>query len=214
MISKRLILASVILFGSLWGLAELGVGELAWNLGIPRAAVLTAIGIIFLVLARRVWSVPGSSFALGALAAAFKFLQHPFWGCKVAAVLIVGLTFDVTFTFYEARRRISNHDITIGGVVAASAIATLASFLIFGPFARYVLHNPYWSMTGKMADYMFAQGLIATALAIPAAWVGLKLSERLSLSSERWTKANWLVYRLTAAGSGIAAVAAAVALKY
>ncbi len=214
MSKKRLIIASVILFGSLWGLAELGIGELAWNLGIPRAAFLTAIGVLFLVLARRVWNVPGSSFALGALAAAFKFLQHPFWGCKVAAVLIVALTFDITFTFYEARQRVTNRDITVGGVVTASAIATLASFLIFGPFARYVLHNPYWSMTGKMVDYMFAQGPIATALAIPAAWAGLKLSERLSLSSESWTHANWFVYRLAALGSGVAGIAAAMALKY
>ena len=98
--------------------------------------------------------------------------------------------------------------------MTAAAITTLASFLIFGPFAKYVLHNPYWSMTGKMIDYMFAQGPIATALAIPAAWAGLKLSERLSLSSESWTTANWFVYRIVAAGSGIAGIAAAIALKY
>ncbi len=214
MSKKRLIIASVILCGSLWGLAELGIGEFAWARNIPRAPVLTAIGILFLVLARRIWNVPGSSFALGALAAAFKFLQHPFWGCKVAAVLIVGLTFDITFTLYEARQRIANRDITVGGVVALSAVATLASFLIFGPFAKYVLHNPYWSMAGKMVDYMVAQGPIATVLAIPAAWAGLKLSERLSLSSESWTTANWLVYRIAAAGSGIAGIAAALALKY
>jgi len=214
MSKKRLIIASVILCGSLWGLAELGIGEFAWARNIPRAPILTAIGILFLVLARRIWNVPGSSFALGALAAAFKFLQHPFWGCKVAAVLIVGLTFDITFTLYEARQRMTNRDITVGGVVALSAVATLASFLIFGPFAKYVLHNPYWSMAGKMVDYMVAQGPMATALAIPAAWAGLKLSERLSLSSESWTSANWLVYRIAAAGSGIAGIAAALALKY
>ena len=214
MSKKRLILASIILFGSLWGLVELGFGEFAWARNIPRAPILTAIGILFLVLARRVWSVPGSSFALGALAAAFKFLQHPFWGCKVAAVLIVGLTFDITFTLYEARQRITNRDITVGGIVAASAFATLTSFLVFGLFAKYVLHNPYWSMTGKMVDYMVAQGPMATALAVPAAWAGLKLSERLALSSESWTHANWLAYRIAAVGSGIAGIAAALALRY
>jgi len=214
MSTKRLIITSVILFGSLWGLAELGIGEMAWNADIPRAPILTAIGILFLVLSRRIWSAPGSSFALSALAGAFKFLQHPFWGCKVAAVLMVGLIFDVALTFYEARQRSTDRDITVGGVIAASALATLLSFVAFGPFARYVLSNPYWSMAGKMFDYMVAQGLIATALAIPAAWIGLKLSERLSLSAESWTHMNWLVYRLAAAGSGIAGIAAALALKY
>lgn len=214
MSKKHLIIASVILFGSLWGLAELGIGEMAWNAGIPRAPILTAIGILFLVLSRRIWSAPGSSFALSILAGAFKFLQHPFWGCKVAAVLMVGLIFDAAITFYEARQRATGRDVTVGGIVSVSAVATLASFLAFGPFARYVLLNPYWSMAGKMVDYMFAQGLIATALAIPAAWVGLKLSERLSLSAETWTHMNWLVYRIAAATSGIAGIAAALALKY
>jgi hypothetical protein len=50
--SKHLIIASIVLFGSLWGLAELGLGELAWANSIPRAAILTAIGVIFLVLGR------------------------------------------------------------------------------------------------------------------------------------------------------------------
>ena len=99
-------------------------------------------------------------------------------------------------------------------IVAASAFATLTSFLVFGPFAKYVLHNPYWSMTGKMVDYMVAQGPMATALAVPAAWAGLKLSERLALSSESWTHANWLAYRIAAVGSGIAGIAAALALRY
>ena len=214
MSSKRLILASVILFGSLWGLAELGVGEMAWTRSIPRAPILTAIGIVFLVLVRRVWSVPGSSFALGAIASAFKFLQHPFWGCKVAAVLLFAAIFDITLTFYEARQHSAGRDVTVGGVVTFAAVSALASFLVFGPFARYVLEVSYWSMAGKMVDYMFAQGLIATALAVPAAYVGLKLSERLVGSAETWTRARWTAYRVAALGSSVAGVAAAMALRY
>ena len=59
--SKHLIIASIVLFGSLWGLAEMGIGEAMWARNIPRAPLLTAIGVLFIVLGRRVWAAPGST---------------------------------------------------------------------------------------------------------------------------------------------------------
>ncbi|MCK4513392.1 hypothetical protein KAW64_16705 [bacterium] len=212
--SKRLIVLSLVLFGSLWGLSELGLGEMALSRSIPRAPILTAIGIIFLVLARRLWATPGSSLSLAAIAGAFKFLQHPVWGCKIAAVLMVGAIFDIAFSMYEARQTRRAESVSVGGVLAISAFVTFASFIAFGPFAKYVLLNPYWSIAGKMNDYMFVQGAIATVLAIPAAWAGLTIARKLLLASERWTDARWAVYRVAAVGSGVAGVAAALALRY
>ena len=215
--SKHLIIASVVLFGSLWGLAELGLGELAWASDIPRAAILTAIGVIFLVLGRRVWAAPGSSLALAAVASAFKFLQHPMWGCKIAAVLMVGIIFDIGFSLYEARQRRQSPDFACAGtrsVLVLSPALTFISFIAFAYFARDVLHNPYWSMQDKMVDYMFVQGPVATVLALPAALAGLKLSSYLTRSTATWSTGRWLAYRIAAAGSGVAGVAAALALRY
>ena len=218
--SKRLIVLSVVLFGSLWGLGELGVGEMTIARGIPRAPILTAIGVLFLVLSRRIWRAPGSSFALAAVASAFKFLQHPVWGCKIAAVLMVGAIFDIGFTTYEswsARRAMgspSRIELLPLGLWALTPVLTFASFLAFSYFAREVLHNPYWAMTGKMADYMFVQGPVASALSIPAAVGGTLLADKLVSSSRAWGKASWLTYRLAAWSSGAAGVAAALALRY
>ena len=89
MSSRRLAITSIVLFGSLWGLAELGIDRLDLADGVPRAPLLTAAAIVFLVIARRVWDVPGSSFSLAVLASTFKFVQSPFFGCKIAAVLIL-----------------------------------------------------------------------------------------------------------------------------
>jgi hypothetical protein len=213
--SKHLIIASIVLFGSLWGLAELGVGEVMWARDIPRAPLLTAIGVLFLVLGRRVWATPGSSLALATVAASFKFLQHPFWGCKVAAVLMVGAIFDVGFSAVEAGlRRRGFTRLTRGGVLASAPLLTLASFILFAYFARDVLRNPYWAMPDKMLGYMFVQGPAATALSIPAALAGYALSTRLSWRLTSWSRARWLAFRMAAAVSGIAGVAAALALRY
>ncbi|MCK4408993.1 MAG: hypothetical protein KAW67_02850 [Candidatus Eisenbacteria sp.] len=215
--SKHLIIISVLLFGSLWGLAELGVGELAWASDIPRASILTAIGVIFLVLGRRVWAAPGSSLTLAAVASAFKFLQHPMWGCKIAAVLMVGVIFDVGFSLYEARQRQRSARFaqpSTSSVLVLSPILTLISFITFAYFARDVIHNPYWSSPSKMANYMFVQGPVAAALALPAALAGLRLSAYLTRSTATWSTGRWLAYRIAAAGSGAASVAAALALRH
>jgi hypothetical protein len=214
--SKRLIILSVILLGSLWGLAELWIGERAVLRSVPIAPIQTAAGILALVLARRVWGTPGSSFGVAAVASAYKFLQQPVWGCKIAAVLLVGAVFDAGFTFYEARRRrmpAGAADVRVRCAVVLSAVVTLASFVLFGLVARYLFASPFWAVPGKMIDYQLVQGAFAVTLAVPAALAGLKLGERLVRSSRGWDGAHWAVYRAAAAGSTIAGVATAIALR-
>ena len=214
---RQLIIASVVLFGSLWGLAELGIGEVMWARDIPRAPLLTAVGVIFLVMGRRVWSAPGSSLSLAAVASAFKFLQHPVWGCKVAAVLMVGFVFDLGFSLYEAwqrRRDPSFARASTGAVLTLSPILTFLSFIAFSYFARDVLLNPYWAMQDKFTNYMFVQGPIAAVLALPAALAGVRLSSALTRAAATWDTGRWLAYRMAAAGSGAAGIAVALALRY
>jgi hypothetical protein len=215
--SRHLIIASIILFGSLWGLAELGIGEAMWARSIPRAPILTAIGVLFIVLGRRVWAAPGSTLTLTLAAAAFKFLQHPFWGCKVAAVLMVGVIFEIGFTLVEGRQRAHDPGLVRASrpsVLVLSPVLTLVSFVAFSYFARDVLQNPYWAMPDKFLNYMLVQGPVAAVLALPAAWAGLAFASRLNASSGRWDAGRVLAYRIAAAVSGLAGVAAALALRY
>ncbi len=218
--SKRFIVLSLVLFASLWGLAELGLGELTLAAGIPRAPILTAIGIFFLVMARRAWRIPGSTFAMGATAAAYKFLQHPVWGCKIAAVLMIGALFDLGFTLYEMRRsdiasrRGLRSPAPMFGLVLLAPVLTFASFVLFSYFARDVLHNPFWAVPQRMNEYMFVQGPIAAALSVPAALAAAKASDVLVRSASTWDDARRRAYRLAAIGSGVAGVAASIVFKY
>jgi len=212
--SRRLVVLSVLLFGSLWGLVELGIGEFAYLNDVPRAPILTAFGVLFMVLARAVWSAPGSTLALAAVASVYKVLQHPVWGCKLAAVVLVGAVFEIGFTLYERRASTRTSPARVWPVAALSATLTFVSFVLFGYFAKYVLLNPYWTAPEKLLDYQFVQGPIAALLAVPAAWAGVAAARRLLEAVPSWSRASWVAYRMVAVGSGVAGVAAAIALRY
>jgi hypothetical protein len=154
------------------------------------------------------------------VASVFKLLQHPVWGCKLAAVLMVGAVFELGFTLYEARgRRARSATRTSAapallGLSALAAALTSASFVLFAYFARDVLHNPFWAIPEKMTDYMLVQGPIAAIIAMPAAAGGRLLADRLIEASRGWTSARWLAFRVAALGSSAAGVVSALALRY
>lgn len=213
---KRLVVLSIILLGSLWGLAELWIAELVVGPRVPAAPIQTAAGILLLVIARRVWGAPGSSFGMAAIASAYKFLQQPVWGCKIVAVLMIGAAFDAAFTFYESRRRAASQGppvLRTRCTLVLSGLVTFASFVLFGLVARYVLRSPYWALPGRMLDYQLVQGALAVVLAVPAALAGLRLGERMAGSSGTWDGARWAFYRAAAAGSAVAGIASAIVLR-
>lgn len=213
--SKRLAITSILLFGSLWGLSELGIDRLELAESVPRAPLLTAAAIVFLVIARRVWDVPGSSLSLAILASAFKFVQSPFFGCKIAAVLILGGVFDVAVSAVRGREAAALWSARRVAPYARAALATFASFVAFGFFARYVLLNPFWVAGGaeKMIEYQLVHGIIAAGLAIPATSLGLRVGARIVAEARSWDGARPLIYRIVALASGVAGLAVALATR-
>jgi hypothetical protein len=212
---NRLAITSVLLFGSLWGLSELGIDRIHMADGVPRAPLLTAAAIIFLVTARRVWDAPGSSFSLAILASAFKFVQSPFFGCKIAAVLILGGVFDIALSLARGRKPSAWSSAGSAAPYARTAVAALASFVAFGFFARYVLANPFWVAGGapKLLEYQLVHGAIGAGLAIPATYVGLRAGAWITEAAESWSGAGALGYRLLALASGAAGVAVALVTR-
>jgi hypothetical protein len=212
---KRLAITSVLLFGSLWGLSELAIDRIQLAESVPRAPLLTAAAIVFLVIARRVWDAPGSSFALGVLASAFKFVQNPFFGCKIAAVLILGGLVDIALSAARGRERAGLWSVGQFAPYGRVAAATLTSFVAFGFFARYALANPFWVAGGaeRMIEYQLLHGAIAAGLAIPATYLGLRVGARIAGAAESWGGTRLLAYRLAALASGAAGLAVAFATR-
>ncbi len=215
--TRRLMVTSILLFGSLWGLAELGLARLDF-LPIGQAPLLTAAGIFFLVLSRQVCDVPGSSLLLGTLAAGFKFLNQPFFGCQIAAVLVLACVFEIIFTLYRSRENteaVRSRE-RLGGTTAARAAA--AAFLSFSAFvllARFGLQNPFWVNGGleKMVRFAFLEGSGAALLAVPGAWGALRLAPHLLAAEQSWGTARWVAFRLAALGSGATGVVVALTLR-
>ena len=212
---KRFAITSILLFGSLWGLSELGIDRLELAESVPRAPLLTAAAIVFLVIARQVWDAPGSSFSLAVLASAFKFVQSPFFGCKIAAVLILGGIFDVALSLARGREPAALWSIRRAAPYARVVIATFASFVAFGFVARYVLANPFWVAGGaaRMLEYQLLHGAIAAGLAVPATYLGLRAGAWIAETAASWGGGRLLAYRLTALASGAAGVAVALVTR-
>lgn len=215
--TRRLMVTSILLFGSLWGLAELGLARLDFYT-FGRAPLLTAAGIFFLVLSRRVCDVPGSSLLLGTLAAGFKFLNQPFWGCQVAAVLVLAGTFEILFASYRFRGKtepVPNHERLDGTPIVRAAAAAFLSFSFFVLVVRFGLHNPFWIERGleNSARFALLEGGGAALLAVPSAWAALKLATTLLAAEQSWSTARWWAFRLTALGSGATGVVVALTLR-
>lgn len=213
--SKRLAVTSILLFGSLWGLSELGIDRLDFAESIPRAPILTAVAIVVLVIARRVLDVPGSSLSLAVLASAFKFMQSPFFGCKIAAVLILGGIVDIAMSAARGQEPAVLWSVRRAAPYARVAVATFASFVAFGFFARYVLLNPFWVAGGasRMIEYQLLHGAIAAGLAVPATYVGLRAGAWIADTAGSWSGVRWLVYRAAALASGAAGVTVALVTR-
>lgn len=215
--TRRLTVTSILLFGSLWGLAELGLARLDFS-AIPTAPLLTAAGIFFMVLSRQVCNIPGSSLLLGTLAAGFKFLNQPFFGCQFAAVLVLAVVFELLFTGYrlwEKNGAAPSRERLGGFPVARAAATAFLSFSAFVVLARFGLQNPFWIDCGleKLVRFTILEGSAAALLAIPSAWAALKLAPPLLAAEQSWGTGRWLAYRLAALGSGATAVTVALALR-
>lgn len=209
---KGLAITSILLFGSLWGLAELGIDRLELAEGIPRAPLLTAAALFFLVAGRRIWDAPGSSLSLAVLASAFKFVQSPFFGCKIAAVLILGGIVDVALSASRGRDSVSLWSVRRPAPYARVAVATFTAFVVFGFAARFVLLNPFWVAGGaaRMIEYQLFHGTIAAGLSIPATYFALRAGGRITAAARSWGGARRLAYRAAAVASGAAGVVTAL----
>ena len=100
---KKNYLLGILFFSGLWGMSEAGLGGILYRAHIPHASVpLTVIGFIILSLARVYLPQKGSSTLIGAIAMLYKFLNAPFFACHLLAIFLLGLSYDVVFSFLAA----------------------------------------------------------------------------------------------------------------
>jgi len=97
---KGRIFASTLLFGSLWGFAEIVLGDLLRNAELPAGAILTGVFALgLMLLSRMMFKARGMQFGM-ALVAGLLRLFNPITTshiCSAIAIMAEGLTFEVLY---------------------------------------------------------------------------------------------------------------------
>jgi hypothetical protein len=163
-----------LLFGSLWGVVEVVVGEVLFEKEVPFASVwLTAWGFLLLAAARGVLNRAGSSSAVGAVASLYKLAFAAPYFCHLLGILFLGMAFDIFATLLLKDRRARAWKRGLAG-----ALGAYTGYALFALVITYVARYGPWVAGGwpKVANHIFVGGgyaaLVCLAIVPGGCWVG------------------------------------------
>ena len=165
----------LLLFGSLWGIIEVIGGEILYKNKIPYASVwLSAWALFVLAVARGILNKPGSSTAIGVIAAVFKLANASPFFCHLLGIFFLGLAFDVVSTLLMKHERKISYRSSISGVLSA-----YGGYALFALVITYIVRYEHWTVGGlaKVLHHIFVSGSFASLAAIMIVpmgyWIGL-----------------------------------------
>lgn len=168
---KKDYLIAILFFGGLWGLSEAALGDALYTADVPFASVLlTAAAFFVLSLSRGFYPQLGTATLIAACAMLYKFLNTPFFGCHLLAILLTGMAFDLYFAALKLKTR-----------PFAAVVATYSSYVAFALLITYVFGYAHWPEGGlpKIARHVFLSGSLAAACSIPAVMLASALADKL-----------------------------------
>lgn len=191
---KRSLLIWVLFFGSLWGISEVVVGKHLFDSDVPYAsAYISAWAFFILAIARGVMDKPGTSAAIGGIAAVFRLVNASFV-CHIFGIFLLGVAFDLAFSLLVKQKKKNPIQTGLAGVIGA-----YSGHLIFALFAAYIIRNPFWVTGGlpKISEHVFISGsyvTLASIFLVPLGyWIGYK---RIPFAAQqsRWVYNGALVF--------------------
>ncbi len=168
---KKNYLLGVLFFSALWGASETGLGGVFYRAHIPHAsAALTIIAFIILSIARSYLPQKGSATLIASVAMLFKFLNTPFFACHLLAIFLLGVSYDLAFSFFKVKNK------ALFGLVT-----TYLGYILFALTITYVFRYHYWIEEGlpRILRYVGISGTMASlgnAIFVP---IGLHLGQTL-----------------------------------
>ncbi len=162
---------TILALAALWGIGEI----LIWNsmaalgMGMKSPAV-SAWGILILALARGILPRLGSSSLMALVAASYKLLAGITFPCAFAAILALGIFFDLFMTITEKK--------PLWFRVPIAAASVYFSFLAFALIATYGLKLGFWAQGGlpNILRYTLVNGSWAALFSLGTAFVGFGLA--------------------------------------
>lgn len=170
MIDRKFIVG-IIVFGSLWGLAECIIGSLLRDFNFPAGAIMTGVFAIGLMtFSRTTFRQPGMQTGIGLVAGALRFF-NPFGGCFICSAIAImgeGLLFDLIWTGFSLDQK-KTHTLTI-----QTSIGITSAYLVYvGGYIVTQILTPVVSSAGFYLENLIvfipqilASGLLAALLGI------------------------------------------------
>jgi len=194
MTDKRKLVLAIILFGSIWGgLEALGI-DIMRKVGFHSSSpILALIGILILATARMVIRKPGSTLAIGVIAAGFKFLGlSQVFFCQIFAVVAQAAVFDLAFSLSEKKDWLAR-PIHLG---LMGFVASYVNYTVFSLSQAYVFANPYWTERGLsgLAKWVFTEGSYAAILSFLGIIIGVSLGRKIAPALTRWQEIGEKAY--------------------
>jgi hypothetical protein len=194
MTEKKKLILGILLFGSIWGgLEALGIDvmrSMGFRLSSP---ILALVGILILGTARMVVRKPGSTLAIGVIAAGFKFLGlSQVFFCQIFAVVAQAAVFDLAFSLAERKDWLSR-PIHLGLV---GLVGSYVNYTVFSLSQAYVFANPYWSERGLsgLFSWVVTEGSYAAILSFLGILIGVNLGRKIAPVVTRWQEIGEKAY--------------------
>jgi hypothetical protein len=176
-----------ILFGSLWGINEVMMGEVLSASNIPHFSVLlTVIALFILAFARGIVNKPGSSTVIGVVAVLFKLANASPFYCHLLGIFMVGLVFDVLASVLMKSEKTSVIKNSLTGILNAYSGNVLFALVI-----TYIIRYDIWTSGGlsKVLGHIFVAGTFTAILAAIAVPLGFRLGVTSGAFADK--KPNW-----------------------
>jgi hypothetical protein len=151
------------LFGSIWGINEVFLGELLYQNEVQySSAILTAIALFLLAVSRGMINKPGSSTLIGAFAVLFRLANTAPSYCHLLGIFLLGATFDIFSTIWV--RDGEKMPIKWG---LTGAMCAFGNNVLFALLITYVFRYEYWVAGGiqKVSHHILNSGSISALLA-------------------------------------------------
>jgi len=164
----------LLLFGSLWGVVEVVVGEFLFAHKVPLASVwLTAWAFLMLAAARGLLNEPGSSSVVGGVASLYKLAFAAPYFCHLLGILFLGLAFDIFASLLLKNKRAQVWKRGLTG-----ALSAYTGYALFAIVITYIARYGPWVAGGlpKVVRHIFVGGgyaALACLAVVPAGyWMG------------------------------------------
>ena len=182
------------LFGSIWGMNEVFLGEILYRGEVQNSSViLTVMAFFVLSISRAMINKPGSSALIGTFAALFRLANTAPSYCHLLGIFVLGLTFDVFATLLIKTDEKAPLKWGLTGAMSAFGNNALFALLI-----TYVFRYEYWVVGGfsKVSHHIFISGSISFLLAAFLVPLGFLIGQnggRFVQRRPRWSYAGTIL---------------------